>query len=413
MKALILVLALAGVAFALDVGVDTILAPSGTIDSGQSIIPRMVISNMSNEPADSVSAYSTIDDGTPGGYSDSITGLYIDPLTTETLAFNGWAPRGRDSMTATAWVHCTGDTFPQNDTFRQRFFVRVKDIAVTQIITPPPDTVYDSGEVFFPQCRVWNIGNVPFTVDVRFRIGAYQSIRCGPIIFPGHARVVTAPAPYTTIPGIWACQVFAVVTGDLHPDNNIMIDTFTVRGNLVVDVDARAVLEPGSVIDTTRPFHPTGRVGNLGASAASFKSFFIIQNSSGAVVYQDSANHMLGPGDSTDVTYQDAWIYVLGNYTAVESVFMADDQNSTNDVKRIHFRVVPSQAVEESPKPLASSPRPAATVVRRLPAGAVMFDAMGRRVTCARPGVYFVVSEPPAASRQPSAVTVRKVVLQR
>jgi hypothetical protein len=92
---------------------------------------------------------------------------------------------------------------------------------------------------------------------------------------------------------------------------------------------------------------------------------------------------------------------------------MADDQNSTNDVKRIHFRVVPSQAVEESPKPLASSPRPAATVVRRLPAGAVMFDAMGRRVTCARPGVYFVVSEPPAASRQPSAVTVRKVVLQR
>jgi hypothetical protein len=34
---------------------------------------------------------------------------------------------------------------------------------------------------------------------------------------------------------------------------------------------------------------------------------------------------------------------------------------------------------------------------------------MGRRVTQAKPGVYFIVEEPPASGRKPQ--TVRKVVL--
>ena len=54
---------------------------------------------------------------------------------------------------------------------------------------------------------------------------------------------------------------------------------------------------------------------------------------------------------------------------------------------------------------------------------AVLLDVSGRRaaellpgtndVSHLSPGIYFVVSEPLAASRQPSAVTVRKVVVQR
>jgi len=46
-------------------------------------------------------------------------------------------------------------------------------------------------------------------------------------------------------------------------------------------------------------------------------------------------------------------------------------------------------------------------------ASSVFFDAMGRRVPNPKSGVFFVVSEPQAASRQPSAVTVRKVVIPK
>jgi hypothetical protein len=53
------------------------------------------------------------------------------------------------------------------------------------------------------------------------------------------------------------------------------------------------------------------------------------------------------------------------------------------------------------------------TILRRLPVGAVAFDAMGRRALNPKSGIYFVVSEPSAASCRPSAVIVRKVVIQR
>jgi len=69
--------------------------------------------------------------------------------------------------------------------------------------------------------------------------------------------------------------------------------------------------------------------------------------------------------------------------------------------------------IEESPRPQASSVKLAPTVLRRLPSSAVAFDASGRRVTNPKSGIYFVRAEPSAASRQPSAVAVRKVILQR
>ena len=59
---------------------------------------------------------------------------------------------------------------------------------------------------------------------------------------------------------------------------------------------------------------------------------------------------------------------------------------------------------------VAAVGKPAATVMRRLPAGAVAFDAMGRKVLNPKSGVLFV-RERSAVSGEPSAVT--KVVIQR
>jgi hypothetical protein len=74
-----------------------------------------------------------------------------------------------------------------------------------------------------------------------------------------------------------------------------------------------------------------------------------------------------------------------------------------------------TQAGIQYPGPHASQRMsPAPTIVRgtawrNLADGAVVFDAMGRRVTQAKPGVYFIVEEPPASSHKLQAV--RKVVL--
>ena len=65
---------------------------------------------------------------------------------------------------------------------------------------------------------------------------------------------------------------------------------------------------------------------------------------------------------------------------------------------------------EEVSKPHIMSSRLAATVTRSLPADAVVFDAMGRRVVSAKPGVYFVRDEGRGTG---DVGRIRKVILQR
>ncbi len=65
--------------------------------------------------------------------------------------------------------------------------------------------------------------------------------------------------------------------------------------------------------------------------------------------------------------------------------------------------------LQEGPRPQAPSRKLAATVVRSLPAGAVAFDAMGRRVLNPKSGVYFLRQ---ASSVMRGASSVTKVVIQ-
>jgi hypothetical protein len=282
---------LTSVGFGLDVSVDTILAPSGTPDSGQSMFPRVVVSNRSDQQAMDASTWLTSDDGTPSGYSDSVTHFDMLPLSTETLSYSIWIPRGRDSMTATAWIHCDGDTYPQNDTFRLRFFVRIKDIGLSDL-WPAGDT-FDSGQIIVPNVRASNLGNMTMS----FVLWG-DSIT----LLPGEDTVAYGDS-LTCMPGIWAIQAFLVIIGDMFPENNIIVDTFYVR--------------------------------------------------SGSAIEENAANG--------------SW---------------------------------PSHSDKLQP-----------TVLRRLPAGAVAFDAMGRRVVDPKPGVYFVREEPQASSHKPQ--TMRKVILGR
>jgi YVTN family beta-propeller protein len=93
-------------------------------------------------------------------------------------------------------------------------------------------------------------------------------------------------------------------------------------------------------------------------------------------------------------------------------VYVANRDNPTISVIRDSM-----SGIAESPKPQALSRKLAATVlsgasgVGRL-ASCVVFDAMGRRVANPRSGICFV-REQSAVGGKPSAVAVRKVVIQR
>jgi hypothetical protein len=281
-----------------NVGVEDILAPRGTIDSGQTIIPRCIVANY-GDSAESLWAFMVVDAGAIV-HSDSLWLPALAPARRETIAFIGWAPECRDSATAIAWTACAGDTYPQNDTCRVRFLVRVKRIDV-HIIEPQNGDTFDSGIVITPMCRVTNSGNVSLNFDLRFRV------------YPGHyifTRNLNLPAGCSTD-----------VSG---------LPFSTMPGEMMLTVEV-----PGFGADTSR------------------------------------------------------------------------------------FWVRGGAGVEETPNFKLRTPN-TATVMRALPAGAVVFDATGRRVLSPKAGVYFIREQSAFSSQHSGAengarstVHVRKVILQR
>jgi hypothetical protein len=406
---------LASVGLGQDVGVDTILAPRGTLDSGQSVIPRCVVANYGDSTVSAWASMQIEQDGCPV-YRDSLLLTNLAPSSRETVAFTGWVPTGRDSMTATAWTECAGDTNPQNDTALVKFFIRVKDVAVYSLVLPDTFRVGDTVRL---AAWVGNYGNETETFPVRFFPSPPDSLRRVPplvwvTLLQGHSARVTAPFAWVVVPGILLVGAHAMLPGDMHPENNMQAETVWIRGTIVKDVEAVAVLAPPSVIDTTRTFVPKGRICSHGTDIATFWSFFLIHDAGGTLIYCDSTQHMFLPGESSDVEYDSVRIRAVGSYVAAESVFMVGDQNSVNDCVRKSFRVVAPGGAEEG-SPQAASPKPQATILTGASslgslARSVIFDATGRRVLHFKPGICFVL---PGSGASPGASGVTKVILTR
>jgi hypothetical protein len=396
------------------------VSPAGTIDSGQLVVPRCVVHAYTGSGP--VDVHFVIPEA---GYHDSLTLPPLPPGLIDTVAFTGWTPPARDSMDAIAWTVCAGDTYPGNDTARQKFLVRVKDIAVMQIITPAPGTTLDSGEVIHMQCRVWNYGNVSLNFDLRFRIYrldstvVFEAFRNLSLI-AGGTTIVTAPDSWIAVPGVYVAEVYAIVPGDAHPENNVVQDTFYVRGVITRDAYAgHLYLEGPWPIHVGDTVVPGMGVGYYGLEPDSLWAYIEFRLLGGARVYYESL-HVFFP-DTTGVYWFPAVVFQTpGLYEGADSVYLLGDQNSTNDVYRMRFEVLPEVGVEEMANGEGRMAISGASVLRRLPAGAAVFDAMGRRVLNPKPGVYFLMEQSVVSSQHSgtedgarSTVHVRKVILQR
>jgi hypothetical protein len=144
------------------------------------------------------------------GYRDSLTLPPLPPGLVDSATFAPWAPNARDSMTALVWLHCDGDTNPQNDTCRVRFFVRVVDIVLALIL--PVDTV-DSGVPILPSAKLWNYGNISFWGYLKFRIDTtYYSRSADVNLTAGGSTAVSAADSWYPLPGrrVLACSLFVL-----------------------------------------------------------------------------------------------------------------------------------------------------------------------------------------------------------
>jgi hypothetical protein len=375
-------------AFEHSVGPQKVLAPVGFADSGQEVVPELVVRNDAVVTADSVSVHFLIDDEADRViYHDSIV-VSLASWSTDTLELASWTATGRDSMEVTAWTYWIHDRHRTDDTLFRKFLVRVKDIGITAVNEPVPGDTIAPGWLR-PRCQIRNHGNVTVTFPLVSCIDNWQDTVMVVDLTGGGTRTVTAADSWETVGDTLphAVSMSCTLDSDQHPEDNDTAYSFWVRSP---DVEIEAILAPVDTLLVNDTVRPIARVANRGWATAEFWMYFMVTDSLSARVYSDSVPIVLPVGMRTTAEYSSLAIGEAGEYTASCSAYLGAGHTPAISHE---FRVIDPVGVhEQCPMPatfgitgVRPNPFVSGTVVRfglseQNDVEVVVFSADGRRV---------------------------------
>jgi Peptidase family C25/FlgD Ig-like domain/Propeptide_C25 len=294
-----------------DVGVTQIVTPSGTIDSTASIIPQARVRNFgTNNETFNV----TFKIGT--GYAQTRSKT-LSSGTEDTVNFPAWAPI-RGNHTARCSTYLASDVNHSNDTLSGTFFIRVRNIRITQI-GAPAGTI-DSTASIIPFVRVRNYGNNQETFNVTFKIGTSYTQARAKTLSSGVEDTVNFPA-WTSIRGTYITRCSTYLSGG-------NIDTLSGSVTIQVhDVGVTQIIIPAGVIDSGTVVTPQAMVKNFGTNTVSFPVTFRIGS-----FYANTLNVTnLIAGDSLITSFALCTLRLRGLQITKCSTALANDQRLANN----------------------------------------------------------------------------------
>ncbi len=307
----------------LDAQAVSILAPTGTVDSGVAITPQAQVRNNGTGDA---TFYTRL---TIGSYVDSQQ-VTLSPGGTQTLSFAQWIATQRGINAVRCSTRLTGDMVPANNLATGEVTVRVLDVAPLSIIAPV-GTV-DSGAVITPRVRVRNNGTHNASFNTRLTIGSWadsQSV----FLAPGDTQTVSFAGWTALQRGVNTVRCSTRLTGDMVPANNLITDGVTVR---VLDAAVSAIVAPAESVAAGAVI-PQARLRNLGTTRSPVRAFFAV-NSTPA--YRDSIILPAGLPDTDTLLNFAIWNATPGVYQVRCSVALAGDMVPANDWLQQSCRVI-------------------------------------------------------------------------
>lgn len=331
-----------------DVACTGILAPAGSVDSGDVITPRALVWNNSDGPED-ISAAFTIE----GGYYDTAFVMALPPGGTETLSFRNWIASGRGPLAVKCSTRLGRDMYHSNDKQEGTVVVHVPDVGVIALLAPA-DTI-DSGQVVTPRARVTNAGSDPEGFWVGISIGTRYSDAESTYLAPGETQNISF-APWTAEErGLLAIRCSTRLGDDLNPLNDLLVGWVYVR---VRDVAAVQVLAPTGVMDSGTAVVPIALVANYGTGIETFNTRLFIEPS-----YGDDTALTLAPG-ATDTAWFDPWYAgPLGWLMVRCTTLLAGDLNSANDRALDSVRVLPLSGIKDFNPGIAAPVKPGLRII--------------------------------------------------
>jgi hypothetical protein len=204
-----------------DVGVTQIIAPSGTIDSGTVVTPRVVVRNFGAFPE----TFSVRFKVSPL-YANTQTVTNLNSGDSIIVDFVPWTALQRDTHITKCTTALSADSNPANNVLNGSFIVRVVDVGASSILAPV-DTI-DLGTVVIPKAVIQNFGTVARAFPVKFSIGTFYEDTN--LITLAARRIDTVEfEPWIAFQaGTYTTRCSTLLSDDMNPTNNFVRDSVTV-----------------------------------------------------------------------------------------------------------------------------------------------------------------------------------------
>lgn len=311
-----------------DIELFSIPSPARTIDSGSSNIPACSIYNTGLDTAKPfwTSAYISSLTGGSMYYNESTYVANLPPNTKQRLSFNQFTanwPRGIYFLTCSTKYDL--DQYDKNNFRRCTLTVRVRDVGILAILSPPDSVNY--GATITPQVRMKNFGTVSATFNAVMKIGSLYKESVNVALNPDEVKDVSFPDWLVSERGTLIAKCSTKLTNDLRLEN----DTLTKRIKIDVgDVGVIQIIEPTGISDSGFSVIPRARVKNFGTLPFSFPVRFSL----GSFYTDVQSVNNLGPAEERDVDFTPVTLSVRGYHLLRCSTELSGDQDNSNDGQR-------------------------------------------------------------------------------
>ncbi|MBM3322348.1 T9SS type A sorting domain-containing protein, partial [candidate division WOR-3 bacterium] len=304
-----------------DVGVTALLAPSGTVDSGNVVVPACSVYNYGTlTEAYAVSMRIGTD------YAEATMVIGHAPGTTRYVTFPGWTAGRRGTYAVTCSTRLGGDADSSNDARAGAVTVQVRDVACRRLLAPA-GTV-DSGITVTPACSVANPGSTTESYQVRMKVGTFYNLTTTVANHaPGTTVYITFPNWVATQLGTHAVSCSTELSDDLVQANNRQSGLVTVERPPLHDVGATVVIAPTGTNDSGTSVVPACTVYNYGNMPESY----LVRMKVGTTYNETASVTGHAPGARLYVTFPSWNASARGTHVVTCSTELATDTRPDND----------------------------------------------------------------------------------
>jgi len=301
----------------MDAALVEILSPSGLVDSGAVVTPRLVVQNNGTRP-ESIPVHLVV-----GATYDASSFIQLPAGGADTLVLPNWTAQPIGMQQVMACTYLAGDRVPQNDTAHGSVLVQPFNDAAPLAIIRPAGTV-DSGTSVIPLVRVINYSSGTKTVPVRLSLSDGYSDSTTLDLGPGASDTVRFAAWTATLPGLNTIACSTGLANDARPWNDTLSGQVTV--NTRVDAATIALIAPLGAADSGTVVTPLALVQNLGTGLTFVPAVMSIGSG-----YCDTVLVWL-PAGAVDTARFRAWVAEPVGWNAVRcSTALVGDEDPDND----------------------------------------------------------------------------------